>query len=453
MEKKTIGKFISVLRRANGMTQKELGDRLYVSDKTVSRWERDECTPELALLPALADLFGVTIDELIRGERAAPAAPPLRADETPPRSAAGRPFRILLRRHTTGHRLFTLLSAAVGLLGLIGAAICNLGFSRGLLGFCIALIFILAAVCLLLVFTNLLYLRPDEEDDALLDALHRANHRMVLAAVRGLTFQAVLLGFILPIAVYPPDAHWGLEFGAWLVYGALYAGAAWLICHLLYVLVLQQRLTEAGLLHPEVQEIALTTRRKSLLKRVALVLLISELVLGGCMLAENLLGPKLFMETRTFTTYEEFTDFMYQGSYELWYEDYIGSQIGSAKRTAARFGSGDSADVDITETPIFPDEEQTEDADEMLAFYTCTVEDANGRVLCQYINYRSFAALVDFSFDTSPDGLPVTVTTNDAYHRAWSIHNDILSVLSALMLLDVVACAAAYLLLDRKKAR
>jgi DNA-binding transcriptional regulator YiaG len=41
MEKKTIGKFISVLRRANGMTQKELGDKLYVSDKTVSRWERD----------------------------------------------------------------------------------------------------------------------------------------------------------------------------------------------------------------------------------------------------------------------------------------------------------------------------------------------------------------------------------------------------------------------------
>ena len=41
MEKKTIGKFISVLRRANGMTQKELGDKLYVSDKTVSGWERD----------------------------------------------------------------------------------------------------------------------------------------------------------------------------------------------------------------------------------------------------------------------------------------------------------------------------------------------------------------------------------------------------------------------------
>ena len=45
MEKMTIGKFIAALRRAHGMTQKELGEKLYVSDKTVSRWERDECTP------------------------------------------------------------------------------------------------------------------------------------------------------------------------------------------------------------------------------------------------------------------------------------------------------------------------------------------------------------------------------------------------------------------------
>ena len=55
MEKKTIGKFISALRRASGMTQKELAEKLFVSDKTVSRWECDECTPDLALIPVIAD--------------------------------------------------------------------------------------------------------------------------------------------------------------------------------------------------------------------------------------------------------------------------------------------------------------------------------------------------------------------------------------------------------------
>ena len=69
MEKKTIGKFIAVMRKANGMTQKELGDKLFVSDKTVSRWERDECTPELSLIPAIAEIFGITTDELLRGEK------------------------------------------------------------------------------------------------------------------------------------------------------------------------------------------------------------------------------------------------------------------------------------------------------------------------------------------------------------------------------------------------
>ena len=69
MEKKTIGKFISALRRANGMTQKELGEKLFVSDKTVSRWECDECTPELSLIPSIAEIFGITTDELLRGER------------------------------------------------------------------------------------------------------------------------------------------------------------------------------------------------------------------------------------------------------------------------------------------------------------------------------------------------------------------------------------------------
>ena len=52
MERKTIGGFIAALRRANGMTQRELAERLNVSDKTVSRWERDESAPELAAFDA-----------------------------------------------------------------------------------------------------------------------------------------------------------------------------------------------------------------------------------------------------------------------------------------------------------------------------------------------------------------------------------------------------------------
>ena len=69
MERKSIGMLIAALRRANGLTQKQLADQLGVSDKAVSRWERDESLPDLMLLPVIADLFHITVDELLRGER------------------------------------------------------------------------------------------------------------------------------------------------------------------------------------------------------------------------------------------------------------------------------------------------------------------------------------------------------------------------------------------------
>lgn len=69
MERKTIGTFIAVLRKAQGMTQRQLAEKLNVSDKTVSRWERDEGCPDLSLIPVLAEIFSVSCDELLRGER------------------------------------------------------------------------------------------------------------------------------------------------------------------------------------------------------------------------------------------------------------------------------------------------------------------------------------------------------------------------------------------------
>ena len=60
---KSMGAFIAALLTAAGMTQRDLADKLNVSDKTVSRWERDINAPDLSLLPIIADLFDVTCDE------------------------------------------------------------------------------------------------------------------------------------------------------------------------------------------------------------------------------------------------------------------------------------------------------------------------------------------------------------------------------------------------------
>lgn len=72
----TIGKRISALRKARGMKQEELAERLDVSGQAVSKWENDQTCPDISLLPRLAGVFGVTTDYLLTGEQE--QAPPVR---------------------------------------------------------------------------------------------------------------------------------------------------------------------------------------------------------------------------------------------------------------------------------------------------------------------------------------------------------------------------------------
>lgn len=63
----TIGKKIAEYRRAKGMTQDDLAERLGVSPQAVSKWENDLSCPDIMLLPVLAKLFDTTVDDLLSG--------------------------------------------------------------------------------------------------------------------------------------------------------------------------------------------------------------------------------------------------------------------------------------------------------------------------------------------------------------------------------------------------
>lgn len=71
-KKHSIGKTIAELRKAKGWTQIELAEKLQVSDKAVSKWEKDSGAPSVEFFPALADLFGVSIDYLMTGKKVEP---------------------------------------------------------------------------------------------------------------------------------------------------------------------------------------------------------------------------------------------------------------------------------------------------------------------------------------------------------------------------------------------
>lgn len=66
--KTVVAKNIAELRILNNMTQLELAEKLNYSDKTISKWERAESSPDIAVLVQIADLFGVTLDYMVRSE-------------------------------------------------------------------------------------------------------------------------------------------------------------------------------------------------------------------------------------------------------------------------------------------------------------------------------------------------------------------------------------------------
>lgn len=65
----TLGTRIATLRKEKGLTQEDLGNKLNVSSQAVSKWENDISAPDISLLPELATILGVTIDELLGNKK------------------------------------------------------------------------------------------------------------------------------------------------------------------------------------------------------------------------------------------------------------------------------------------------------------------------------------------------------------------------------------------------
>ena len=66
MANTSMGEIISTLRKEKGMTQKDIADKLGITDKAVSKWERDVAFPDTATIPKLAEILGVSVEELMQ---------------------------------------------------------------------------------------------------------------------------------------------------------------------------------------------------------------------------------------------------------------------------------------------------------------------------------------------------------------------------------------------------
>ena len=260
MERKSIGTLIAALRRANGLTQKQLADQLGVSDKAVSRWERDESLPDLTLLPVIADLFHITVDELLRGERRAQADGAAEAQANADHERLKRQTRRVLNAAFGRAHGRMLIGLGCGFAGLLTAMICNFAVMRALPGLVVGLLLCLAGAALLGAFAAAA-LRADAEEEYDAGALREYRVRVIASVKRiGMALLA-MIALILPLAACLPGISAGyvdvwVQPEEWLR-GRRFSGRCWARRHAwgcIYSIVVWRRrgciLSRAGMRMP-----------------------------------------------------------------------------------------------------------------------------------------------------------------------------------------------------------
>lgn len=218
MSENTMGSFLAALRKAKGMTQRQLAEKLNVSDKAVSRWERDECAPDLSVIPVLAELYGVTCEEIIRGQRLDREKPEPRAEEKSQKRLV-----YLLKKMEAEHKIRSLISLGIALTGLLVALLLNFAFTRGVAACISGGVFTLAAVLCQVIFgiRGESALDSQEFDGEALDQHKKALFEMDQRVYTGI---ALIFGGILPFGLVG-NAYWGLPLGSYLLLAVLFVAA------------------------------------------------------------------------------------------------------------------------------------------------------------------------------------------------------------------------------------
>ncbi len=422
METKTIGSFIAALRKANGMTQKDLAERLNVSDKTVSRWERDDGAPDLSLIPVIAEIFGVTCDELLKGARN-PIQERIeipQTDELTQKSEKQR--KRLLAVSFSHYKTQCYIAMGCSLLGVIAAMICNFGFLRAYIGFFSGIIFYLISAVFQAIVINRAFLAVSDDN---LDSLETGNFRwnVIMKAEMSLGLTIALLGFVLPLIIIPGKSTVGLNADYWFVFGSISSFIMLLIfaivCYYLNVSLLKKEAYRLS----EKEERNYYHNHKLKFNTVAglvaaLVITLLFHAFGGEMIwsTYNLAAGTTFYDYESFITYME--------------QDIPSNELAVL-----------SADVIIFDQygNIITEDEANKH----------TLEDINGKVVCTYIRRNEAVTSVQYA---PKDGtvLPITVITYEEQRVARKISEMISLVYCIIYPLEFMAALFIYY---RKRSR
>ena len=426
MEKKTIGAFIAVLRKANGMTQKDLAERLNVSDKTVSRWERDDGAPDLSLIPVIAEIFGVTCDELLRGERKFPEERTEQIEETEYSPKGEKQRQRLLKAKLSRYQTLTYIAMGGSVVGVIVALICNLAFLTAVLGFLLGAIFYVASIVCQVIFLNQTILSVE---DAGLDAIAFSRFKRTVngMAQKSIGLTVTFIGFTFPLVLV--DAYWGLGTDSLLIFGGIGA-AVFLAVYAVIVFCINGSLIRKGKYVFEEAEGSVYLHNRSLKKQcctwVAAALVVTLVI--HAVGSETLFSPDFMVKGTTFYDYESFVEYM---------EEDISVDGEPYKSMQDVTAAPESYVIDSKWYDEYGNEITEEEA------RTCKLEDANGNVVCTYIDRNESVYSVRYS---RQDGtvLPINVCTTSELMIAQTWAGIILSAICMMYPAEVLVGFVIY---------
>ena len=196
MPQNFIGEFLAKKRKSLGLTQQEVADQLNISNKTLSSWESGRSYPDILILPALAKIYGVTVDEILSGDRPSSKTTP---DEMPQEAL----FQNAANRYSV--KCTTLSGIGLGGVGLFVLAL--------FLGFVANWLFLLFAILSLLTEITVIILFVVFEKSALLLENRPSRYSLI---IKHMTYRAafkIVCALLVPAVVFLFVFHRVIDFG------------------------------------------------------------------------------------------------------------------------------------------------------------------------------------------------------------------------------------------------
>ena len=450
MEKKTIGSLIAALRKAKGMTQRDLAERLNVSDKSVSRWERDEGAPDLSLIPVIAEIFGITCDELLRGECRSEAereaAKALENSNETFNENTGQNFggtfsaavklsakgekecKRILQSRLNIYKILSFVGCGMALLGLIVTMLVNFIAFRTYIGFLAGCIFYLTSAVFQVVLIFIAFMTVSDKSLNTED-VNRFKHSVIRQAEWNFGLIGGLLGFSLPLALhYTQYIFSWFTMGSWLTYGLIFAAIA-IIIYSIICYFLNAYLLKKGVYSLPAKEAGIYWHNHKLKRKFAFILIATITI---TVILQNVLtcGGSAFILAKgtEFHDYESFITYMEQ--------DISGPYTYPGEES-------------ISTDEIVYVENYTENVSNRKEIFLTKLTDREGNVLCEYMDLNRSVCSIRYK---EKDGsiLPITVVTYDEMNYARAQISVIRTVFAVLYVIEVLA---TFLIYPRKRAR